>query len=290
MLGLSYLYGGSSAIMKTFDFGHLLLTLFLLTSFSWAWPWPPSVPERDGLIQRRADPTSGEFYSCVAMPSPCSDRLVRLPASDSSPAETGNAKAADTGAAAKTAAGSGTAAASKGKGAAQTKSGATKAAKTGAQKTKAASTKTSAVDPRLPPGGVNMITPSAIAQPSYYKVGDHVTFAWNYTSLSVKPARIDAFVSCAPNSATYTLLNNATFDPTATVVWDTSVNPSDTAPFLTETYTLVVYDASKDPTAVPVAGHLGKFDQFYFGMYIPQPYTGLSGKSFPVLFEPSHLD
>lgn len=215
-----------------------------------------------------------------------SDRLLPRPASDSSPAATGNAKAADTGDAAKTAAASGTAATSKG--AAQTKSGATKAAKTGAQKTKAAATKTSAVDPRLPPGGVNMITPSAIAQPSYYKVMDHVTFAWNYTSLSVKPARIDAFVSCAANSATYTLLNNATFEPTATVVWDTNAQPSDTAPFLTETYTLVIHDASKDLTAVPVAGHLGKFDQFYFGMYIPQPYTGLSGKSSPVLFESSH--
>ncbi|KAI4253346.1 MAG: hypothetical protein LQ352_003756 [Teloschistes flavicans] len=253
--------------MRIFDFGRMLFALFIFTSFSSAWPWPPSVPEIDGLIHRRADPTS---------------------ASDTSPAETGNAKSADTGDAAKTAAGSGSAAASKG--AAQTGSGATKAAKTGTQKTKAAATKTSAVDPRLPPGAVNMITPSAIAQPSYYKVQDHVTFAWNYTSLSVKPARIDAFVSCAANSATYTLLNNATFEPTATYVWDTQPEASGTAPLLTETYTLVIHDASQDLTAVPVAGHLGKYDQFYFGMYIPQPYTGLSGKFSPVVLELSHSD
>ncbi|KAL8691492.1 MAG: hypothetical protein Q9218_003301 [Villophora microphyllina] len=197
--------------------------------------------------------------------------IARLEKGTRGRAETGNAQAAATGGATKTAAASGTAAASKG--AAQTKSGATKAAKTGAQKTKAAATKTSAVDPRLPAGGVNMITPSAIAQPSYYKVNDHVTFAWNYTSLSVKPAKIDAFVSCAQNSATYTLLNNATFDPTATVVWDTKPEASGTAPLLTETYTLVIHDASKDLTAIPVAGQLGAFDQFYFGMYTPQPYT-----------------
>ncbi|KAL9598333.1 MAG: hypothetical protein Q9219_004561 [cf. Caloplaca sp. 3 TL-2023] len=199
----------------------------------------------------------------------------------SSPAETGKAQStkADNAAktAAKTAAASGTAAPSS-KGAAKTKSGATKAAKTGSDKTKAAPTKTQSVDPRLPPGGVNMITPSALAVTSYYKVSDYVTFAWNYTSLSVKPSKIDVFVSCQSNSATYTLLSNATFEPTAKVVWDTKPEASGTAPLLTETYTLVIHDASKDVTAIPQAGHLGSYNQFYFGMYTPQPYTALSGK------------
>ncbi|KAL8720638.1 MAG: hypothetical protein Q9225_002538 [Loekoesia sp. 1 TL-2023] len=176
--------------------------------------------------------------------------------------------------AAKTAAASGTAAPSS-KNAAKTKSGATKAAKTGSKNTKAAATKTQSVDPRLPPGGVNMITPASIAPTSYYKVSDHITFAWNYTSLSVKPAKIDVYVSCQANSATYTLSGNATFEPTGKVVWDTKPEASGTAPLLTETYTLVIHDASKDITAIPQAGHLGTFDQFYFGMYTPQPYTAL---------------
>ncbi|KAL8702809.1 MAG: hypothetical protein Q9201_004025 [Fulgogasparrea decipioides] len=203
-----------------------------------------------------------------------------FPASDSSPAETGKAQPTATGDAAKIAAASGTAAAPS-KGAARTKSGTTKAAKTGAKKTKAAATKTSSVDNRLPPGGVNMVTPSALAQTSYYKVGDYVTFGWNYTSLSVKPAKIDVYVSCAANSATYTISNNATFEPTGKVVWDTKPEASGTAPLLTETYTLVIHDASKDITAVPVAGHLDTYDQFFFGMYTPQPYTPLSGKTSP---------
>ncbi|KAL9046349.1 MAG: hypothetical protein Q9214_000796, partial [Letrouitia sp. 1 TL-2023] len=66
----------------------------------------------------------------------------------------------------------------------------TKAAKTGSAKTtKEAASKS--VDQRLPPGGVNLITPSALAQTTYYKVGDYVEFAWNYTSLSIKPSMID---------------------------------------------------------------------------------------------------
>ncbi|KAL8947145.1 MAG: hypothetical protein Q9222_006539 [Ikaeria aurantiellina] len=195
-------------------------------------------------------------------------------ASDSSPAETGDAQPTQTGDAAKAAA-TGKAEASS-KQADTAKSGTTKAAKTGSKKTTAAATKTTSVDARLPPGGVNMITPSALAQTSYYKVGDDVTFAWNYTSLSVKPSKIDVYVSCQANSATYTISNNATFEPTGKVVWDTKPEASGTAPLLTETYTLVIHDASKDITAIPVAGHLGAYNQFQFGMYTPQPYTPLS--------------
>ncbi|KAL8715057.1 MAG: hypothetical protein Q9220_001014 [cf. Caloplaca sp. 1 TL-2023] len=230
--------------MKIFGLAQSLPALLIFTCFSTAWPWPPSIQKLDGLILRRADSKTS---------------------SDTSPAETGDAQPTQTGNAAKTAA--------------QTaKSGTTKAAKTGSKKTTAAAAKTTSVDARLPPGGVNMITPSALAQTSYYKVGDDVTFAWNYTSLSVKPSRIDVYVSCQANSATYTISNNATFEPTGTVVWDTKPEASGTAPLLTETYTLVIHDASKDITAIPVAGHLGAYNQFQFGMYTPQPYTPLSGK------------
>jgi len=123
-----------------------------------------------------------------------------------------------------------------------------------------------------------MLTPSALAATTYYKVGENVTFGWNYTSLSVAPSKIDVLVSCSENSATYTLTQNASFHSTGSIVWDTLPDETGTAPLLTETYTLIVHDAAKDVSAVASAGHLGSFNQFAFGMYLPQKYTGLSGK------------
>ncbi|KAL8878328.1 MAG: hypothetical protein Q9198_003835 [Flavoplaca austrocitrina] len=157
-------------------------------------------------------------------------------------------------------------------------SGSTKAAKGGTTKAKEPATKTSAVDPRLGPGEIVMITPAPIAQASYYKVGDYVTFAWNYTSLVIEPAKIDVFVTCQANSASYAISNNASFEPTGSVVWDTKPEASGTAPLLTETYTLIIHDASKDVTSVPQAGRLRTYDQLRFGMYKPQPYKSLKGK------------
>ena len=125
-----------------------------------------------------------------------------------------------------------------------------------------------------------MITPSALAQSSYYKIGDYVTFAWNYTSLSIKPNKIDVVVTCADNSATYPLTTNATFKPTDTVVWDTAPDKTGTAPLLMGEYTLLIYDAGQGPTAAAQAGRLGTSDDVMFGMYIPQKYTPRSSKPF----------
>lgn len=123
-----------------------------------------------------------------------------------------------------------------------------------------------------------MLTPSALAATTYYKVGDNITFGWNYTSLSVAPSKIDVLVSCKENSATYTLTQNASFQSTGSIVWDTIPDETGTAPLLTETYTLIVHDAAKGVGDVAGAGHLGSYNQFAFGMYIPQKYTALSGK------------
>ncbi|KAL9613677.1 MAG: hypothetical protein Q9167_001806 [Letrouitia subvulpina] len=156
----------------------------------------------------------------------------------------------------------------------------TKAAKTGSAKTtKEAASKS--VDARLPPGGVNLITPAALAQTTYYKVGDYVEFAWNYTSLSVKPSMIDMYVTCQANSMTYAVSNNVSFEPTGRMLWDTKPDASGTAALLTETYTLVVHDAAKDVSDAAKAGHLGAFQTYMFGMYTPLPYTGLAGKQIP---------
>jgi len=153
-----------------------------------------------------------------------------------------------------------------------------KASDSAAATTGGAAASSISVNPVLPAGGVNMITPSALAQTTYYRISDHVTFAWNYTSLSVKPSRIDAIVSCSANSASYTLLSNASFEKTGSVVWDTLPDVTGTAPLLTETYTLVIYDAAEAVTAVAGPGRLGVSNDFMFGMYLPQSYTPLSCK------------
>src|ERR1700724_3147291 len=40
-------------------------------------------------------------------------------------------------------------------------------------------------------------------------------------------------------------------------------------------YTLYVFDQSRSVTAIPSAGYLGSYIGYVFGMYSPQPYTGL---------------
>ncbi|KAJ4993019.1 hypothetical protein SVAN01_01371 [Stagonosporopsis vannaccii] len=127
-------------------------------------------------------------------------------------------------------------------------------------------------DPRLPAGGISMVTPGVFAGSQFYKVGDYVTFAWNYTSLSQTPSAIDILATCTANQATYTIAVNQSADQTS-VVWDTKNTPSGQAPFLTEKYTLLIYDAESSVSAAPRAGYLGVFNTFQFGMYTPMPYV-----------------
>lgn len=220
------------------------------------------------LTDINVDTTSA---SSSASPTETSDAASKTTNSDSK----SESKSASGTASSKTAKASGTAASktAKASGTAAVTSGAAASA-SGTQT--AAATSVNAV---LPAGGVNMITPSALAQTTYYKIGDYVSFAWNYTSLSITPSKVDVLVSCSANSATYTLQSNASFAKTGSVIWDTSPDVTGTAPLLTETYTLVIYDAQEAITEVASAGKLGVSDDFTFGMYIPQKYTPLAGKS-----------
>jgi len=130
-----------------------------------------------------------------------------------------------------------------------------------------------------------MITPGVFAGAQYYKVGDWVTLAWNYTSVSIYPSNIDIMATCTANQATYTLAVNQTVDKSGgEIFWDTGAYQSSaTVPLLTETYTLMIYDSQGDVSAAPRAGYLGLANGFTFGMYTPQPYVPWSGKRFPVL-------
>jgi hypothetical protein len=135
-------------------------------------------------------------------------------------------------------------------------------------------------DPRLPAGGVALITPNTmLAVPTYYKVKDWVTFAWNYTSLSVTPTAVDVLATCLANRATYTIALNQTI-PTGgaqTVLWDTGAyQATATQPLLTETYTLIIHEAGQPITARPSSGYLAPFTGLTFGMYLPQPAVPLN--------------
>jgi hypothetical protein len=124
-----------------------------------------------------------------------------------------------------------------------------------------------------------MITPNALAGDQFYMVGDYVTFAWNYTSLSETPSFIDILASCTANQATYTIAVNHSATETA-VVWDTNNVPQGQAPFLTDKYQLYIYNSESSISAAPQAGRLGVFNQFTFGMYTPQAYISLKDGKF----------
>lgn len=123
-----------------------------------------------------------------------------------------------------------------------------------------------------------MISPNALSSTQYYKIGNYVTFAWNYTSLSVTPSAVDILASCSANEATYTIaMNQSVAGETGAVTWDTGAyQETATVPLLTETYTLIIHDAAKDVSATAAAGYLGTYEQFTFGMYTPQPYTPIA--------------
>lgn len=124
-----------------------------------------------------------------------------------------------------------------------------------------------------------MITPAATAVVTeYYKIGDNVEFAWNYTSLLATPSAVDVLVSCSANQATYTIQSNTTFKPTGRVIWNTSAEEGGSAPLLTESYTLVIHDVEADVTEPPKPGHLAVYNQFHFGMYLKQSYTPRAGR------------
>ena len=132
-------------------------------------------------------------------------------------------------------------------------------------------------DPNAAPGSVHMVTPAATAGSALYKIGDQVTWGWNYTDLQGKPTAIDVLVSCSKASATWTLTQNMTFATKGSYTWDTDAyqHTAIESPLLTEEYTLVIYDAESSISATAEPGYLAPFTGFTFGLYTPRPYTPL---------------
>jgi hypothetical protein len=135
------------------------------------------------------------------------------------------------------------------------------------------------IDPRVPAGGIAVITPNPALGEQFYKIGDWVTFVWNYTSLVVTPSAVNVVASCSVNQQTYTIAANQSVQATGEVLWDTSSYQANSRnQLLTNQYTLIVYDSASQITAVPKAGYLGTYNQFVFGLYQPEPYQNWTCK------------
>lgn len=115
-----------------------------------------------------------------------------------------------------------------------------------------------------------------------YKIGDYVTFGWNYTGLSVTPTAVDVVATATVNSikSTWTLTSNMTFETKGDFTWDTqayqTIAQNNQQPLAIDTYTLFIYDAESSVTATAGAGSLTANAALTFGLYTGQPYTPLA--------------
>jgi hypothetical protein len=122
-----------------------------------------------------------------------------------------------------------------------------------------------------------MMTPNVFSS-TYVKIGDYATFVFNITSVEATPTAVNVLATCTANSQLYTIAMNQTLaNSTGAVIWDTGAYQATNVqnPLLTETYTLIIYDAAQSESALPQPGYLETFDSYIFGMYVPQVYTPL---------------
>lgn len=78
------------------------------------------------------------------------------------------------------------------------------------------------ISPDAPPGGVQMRTPSVYDGYQIYKIGDPVTFVWNYTSLQVTPTALNIQAFCTAGMQYFPIAMNVSADTTQ-AVWDTGI-------------------------------------------------------------------
>ncbi|TVY75684.1 hypothetical protein LSUE1_G009140 [Lachnellula suecica] len=240
------------------------ILLIFLTTFSAAWPWPRWLPDRDSLIVRQDSSSmilitasSGVHANNNQVPQP--KQQAPKPAQHP-PRQT----AATTGS-------------STGTGKASTGSKTGSITSTGKGSTSKTPTTTS-YDASNAAGGVSIMTPAISSGMQYFKVGQNVTFGWNYTSLLATPSAVDIVATCTANQQLYTIAANQTVaNSTGMVIWDTGAYQATAVsdPLLTQTYTLIIYDAASSISATAQPGYLAVYNQYTFGMYTPQAYVGV---------------
>ncbi|KAI5782721.1 hypothetical protein EDC01DRAFT_224689 [Geopyxis carbonaria] len=125
-------------------------------------------------------------------------------------------------------------------------------------------------------GAVNMKTPAAQDGFSIFKIGETVTFGWNYTDLVVSPTNVNVEAYCTDGANYFTITGNASGDTTK-AIWDTGKYQATASIKLPiATYTLFIYDASKSRTDVASPGYLGVYQNLRFGLYEPKKAIPLS--------------
>lgn len=154
----------------------------------------------------------------------------------------------------------------------QTVTGSATGSKNGTQTTR------QAFNPVDAAGGIAMLTPATTTGSALYRIGETITFVWNYTSLQGTPSAVDVLASCTTATQTVTLTQNMTWEATGTFTWDTNkyLQTGGQVPLLTAEYALIIHDSDSAVTAAAEAGYLATFDRFKFGLYASRPYSNLS--------------
>jgi hypothetical protein len=81
-------------------------------------------------------------------------------------------------------------------------------------------TKTTKIPADAVAGTIQMVTPNIYDAYPIYKIGDTVTFEWNYTDVIASPSAINVVAYCSQAAQDFTITGNASVDMTR-VYWDT---------------------------------------------------------------------
>ncbi|KAI6250669.1 hypothetical protein HI914_00881 [Erysiphe necator] len=240
-----------------------LYWIFLLSTSNivTAWPWPAILPPLNKILARQENNNNDDNQP--AAPTPAQSSIQTSGKAQPMPTSAGNQKETST----------------ISNGNAGTITGLPSETQSGDDSGSMTTTSgPTSFDARLPAGGVSMQTPAISLGQQYFKIGDYVTFGWNYTSLEATPTAVNVMATCAANKQLYTIqMNQTVANNTGLVVWDTGKYQATAVqnPLLTQTYTLIIYDSDSSISAVAQPGLLAVYNQYTFGMYSPQPYTPL---------------
>lgn len=129
-----------------------------------------------------------------------------------------------------------------------------------------------------------MQVPGVFESQQFYKVGDWVTFGWNYTSVVNKPSAVNVIAQCSQIGAEWTIAANMSYEANQTVYWDTAqYNGKQTPQLVVASYTLIIENADQSKaTGIPQAGALGSQAAYRFAMYTPQEYVPFSDFTCPM--------
>ena len=91
-----------------------------------------------------------------------------------------------------------------------------------------------------------MQVPGVFESQQFYKVGDWVTFGWNYTSVVNKPSAVNVIAQCSQIGAEWTIAANMSYEANQTVYWDTAqYNGKQTPQLVVASYTLIIENADQ---------------------------------------------